>query len=44
MKTTIISTVLLLTILFSGIEKAITQTPVTDVGAGIQREALWKQE
>jgi hypothetical protein len=25
-------------------ERAIAQTPVTDVGAGIQREALWKQE
>lgn len=44
MKTSIIGTVLLLTIFFSGIEKAIAQTPVTDVGAGIQREALWNQE
>lgn len=44
MKTTIISTVLLITFLFSGMERAIAQTPVTDVGAGIQREALWKQE
>lgn len=44
MKITIISTVLLLTILFSGMKKTIAQTPVTDVGAGIQREALWKQE
>jgi len=44
MKTRIIGTVLLLAIFFSGIEKTIAQTPVTDVGAGIQREALWKQE
>jgi len=44
MKTTIIGIVLLLTFQLSGIEKVIAQTPVTDVGAGIQREALWKQE
>ena len=44
MKTSIIGTVLLITIFFSGIEKTIAQTPVTDVGAGIQREALWNQE
>jgi hypothetical protein len=44
MKTTIIGILLLLTFQLSGIEKAIAQTPVTDVGAGIQREALWKQE
>jgi len=44
MKTTIISTVLLIMILMGGSKKGIAQTPVTDVGAGIQREALWKQE
>ncbi len=43
MKTTIIGIVLLFMILMSGIH-GIAQTPVTDVGAGIQREALWKQE
>lgn len=44
MKTRIISIAILLLILLSGSIKGIAQTPVTDVGAGIQREALWKQE
>lgn len=42
MKTTIILIVLLLGTIFVSPLKA--QTPVTDVGAGIQREALWSQE
>ena len=35
-----------ITILLSGtfFQQAVAQTPVTDVGAGIQREALWHQE
>lgn len=44
MKTTIISIALLIMILMGESIKGIAQTPVTDVGAGIQREALWKQE
>jgi len=44
MKTTIIGIVLLFMILMSGSIKGEAQTPVTDVGAGIQREVLWKQE
>jgi len=44
MKTTIISIALLIMILMGGSIKGTTQTPVTDVGAGIQREALWTQE
>mgnify|MGYP003635169668 CR=1 FL=1 len=48
MKTKIKKTILLslfvltLTIIFQ--EQGFCQTPVTDVGAGIQREALWTQE
>jgi hypothetical protein len=44
MKTTI--TILTALLLISGIymKPANAQTPVTDVGAGIQREALWKTE
>lgn len=44
MKTTIINIALLLILLISGAKVGSGQTPVTDVGAGIQREALWKQE
>ena len=44
MKTIILisATVLLLTGVYLTPSKA--QTPVTDIGAGIQREALWSQE
>ena len=35
----------LVLIIFNFLPTAITaQTPVTDVGAGIQRESLWEQE
>jgi hypothetical protein len=44
MKTTVIGIVLLIMIIMSGSIKGNAQTPVPDVGAGIQREALWKQE
>lgn len=40
-KTIILFIVILLTI---NVSKTTAQTPVTDVGAGIQREALWTQE
>jgi len=40
-KTIILFIAILLTITVS---KTIAQTPVTDVGAGIQREALWTEE
>ena len=40
-KSIILFIVILLTIMVS---RTIAQTPVTDVGAGIQREALWTQE
>lgn len=39
-----ITLALLLIFLISEAKRGMTQTPVTDVGAGIQREALWKQE
>jgi gamma-glutamylcyclotransferase (GGCT)/AIG2-like uncharacterized protein YtfP len=44
MKTTI--TILIIILLLKGIylKPSSAQTPVTDVGAGIQREALWKTE
>ena len=44
MKTKIL--VFTIAILLSGtfLQRVIAQTPVTDVGAGIQREALWHQE
>ncbi|PKQ62164.1 hypothetical protein BZG01_17755 [Labilibaculum manganireducens] len=43
MKTTIIA--FGITILLCGVKlQGMAQTPVTDVGAGIQREALWTQE
>ncbi|WP_346861179.1 hypothetical protein [uncultured Draconibacterium sp.] len=44
MKTTI--TILMTILILSGIylKPSSAQTPVTDVGAGIQREALWKTE
>jgi len=44
MRTTMITLALLLIFLISEAKRGMTQTPVTDVGAGIQREALWKQE
>ena len=44
MRTTMITLALLLIFLIIEAERGIAQTPVTDVGAGIQREALWKQE
>jgi hypothetical protein len=42
MKTTIL--ILISLIMIISINQASAQTPVTDVGAGIQREALWSQE
>lgn len=42
MKTKILT--LLCILFFRGIVPTNAQTPVTDVGAGIQREALWTQE
>ena len=42
MKTKILT--LLCILFFRGIVTTNAQTPVTDVGAGIQREALWTQE
>ena len=44
MKTRIRLIAMLIMILMGGSISGIAQTPVTDVGAGIQREALWKQE
>src|SRR5690554_6938597 len=42
MKTFFISAILLG--IFFNSQKGLAQTPVSDVGAGIQREALWTQE
>ncbi len=42
MKTTIL--ILTSLIMIISVNQASAQTPVTDVGAGIQREALWSQE
>lgn len=49
MKTTTTKTTLLITLIltfqsFMLINTTFAQAPVTDVGAGIQREALWEQE
>lgn len=44
MKTTIKILVLILLLAGTQIQPAKAQTPVTDVGAGIQREALWVAE
>ena len=44
MKTTIKILVLILLLAGTQIQPAKAQTPVTDVGAGIQREALWQTE
>ena len=44
MKTIMISLALLTILVTSESVNGIAQTPVTDVGAGIQREALWTQE
>jgi len=43
-KTTILIVVLFSLISLTSIQNTFAQTPVTDVGAGIQREALWEQE
>ena len=44
MKTMIIALGLSLLLGMLSTQEGITQTPVTDVGAGIQREALWAKE
>ena len=43
-KTTILIVGLFSFISLTSIQNTFAQTPVTDVGAGIQREALWEQE
>ncbi|MBN1337684.1 MAG: hypothetical protein JXA03_00075, partial [Bacteroidales bacterium] len=44
MKTTIKNLMIILLLSGTCLNQSKGQTPVTDVGAGIQREALWLQE
>ncbi|MDQ1769313.1 hypothetical protein GQR60_00590 [Labilibaculum sp. A4] len=44
MKTKLIVLGVLVLLMGSSLQKALAQAPVTDVGAGIQREALWTKE
>ncbi len=44
MKTNHLMIRLLFLVSLAGLQPALAQAPVTDVGAGIQREALWEQE